>query len=160
MTTVARRRPDPAKDAPAPAPAPPADAGGVPLPPGYVSDPIDFQASAGRARTSEASETLAKGLIWAPLLPSISPSLVLFFAGGANFMSFNAIITLATNGFGALGTAVSRNHWLTWQTRLTIVAVGCGLLLFLLWRIDRSGLLGGPVREAPADAPFFFLVQD
>jgi predicted lysophospholipase L1 biosynthesis ABC-type transport system permease subunit len=85
---------------------------------------------------------------------------MLLLMGNTVYMAFNSIMTLTSTGFDAISTALSRNHRLNWHSRMTMMAIGGGLMLFVLWRVSSMGMLGAAVAEIPAIKPPVFFVRE
>jgi hypothetical protein len=82
---------------------------------------------------------------------------MLLLMGGAVFIAFNSIMSLSSSGFDAISTALAPNHRLNWQARMTMIAIGGGLLTFVLWRVSSMGMLGAAVAEVVVQKPPVFL---
>jgi hypothetical protein len=136
---------------------PPPQAGGIPLPPGYVSEPTSFSSPGGAEITRRATEKVAKSITYTPLISSFMSAIMLFFMGSSVMMFVNSASTLFNSGLNAVTTALGGNHRLTFNDRLTLIAIGLGLFVFVAWRTNAAGLFGKPVVDVPPERPPLFL---
>jgi hypothetical protein len=138
----------------------PAEEDGIPLPPGYIADAVNFDSPDGHQLVVEATDKIGRSITFTPLIASIGSAIMLMLMGGALIMSLGSMWSLAANGFGAIATAIQPNHRLDFSQRTTMIAIGVGLILFVVWRAASVGLLGGHVQYvAPERPPVFFTVQ-
>jgi hypothetical protein len=137
----------------------PTEEDGIPLPPGYFLEAINFDSPEGQELVHETCEKIGRSITFTPLITSLGSCIMLFLMSGALFMALGSMWTIGRNGFGAISTAMMPNHRLTWQSRMMMITIGLGLLLFLMWRASAIGLLGGSVSSpAPDKSPVFFSV--
>ncbi|KAH0788102.1 hypothetical protein GPJ56_007933 [Histomonas meleagridis] len=127
--------------------------GGVPLPPGFTNKVTDFESKAGKAKIKKINQKLGNSIAFTPLVTSVSPCIMLFIINSV-FMSFNNLWTVISNGFSSLSTAISSNHRLSIQNRLTAIVIGLGLILFALWRGSKLGFVGGKNEPVIEHTPF------
>lgn len=130
--------------------------GGVPCPPGYLPNALDFRSPAGRRLIASRTEALGKSLTFSPLVESVWTCISLFIWGGSIMMALNSMMTLVKRGFGAIKAAVAPNHRLNVMNRLIMVAIGGGLLLFVGWRAQAVGLFGEQHHALPKGRPVMF----
>jgi hypothetical protein len=134
--------------------------GGAAVPPGFVIDSIDFQSESGQALVADAAGQIGRSIVYTPLTSSIMPGIMTVIMGGAMFMVMSNFLSLLKNGFGAITTAFSANRRLDIVKRLTMLAIGMGLFLFVAWRAQGLGMWGKEqvvqVLERP---PVFFEVE-
>jgi hypothetical protein len=145
--------PDKVKKAP-----PPAET--IPLPPGFVPDPKDFTAGEGEEICTAATGRVVKSLVWGSTMAAAMPCLSLFFMGRAMMFFLSSSIQLVGIGAGILSTAFIVNHRLSANDRVTLIAVGLGLLVFVLWRAQAGGILTRVVEVEPERPPVFFDIQE
>ena len=130
--------------------------GGIPCPPGYTPNALDFRKGPGKRFIAARTEVLGKSITFTPLVESVGSCLMLFFMGGALVMAMNSMWTLIRNGTGAITAALVANHRLSWTNRLVMIAMGLGLLLFVLWRARAMGLIGPENNIVPPEHPPMF----
>jgi hypothetical protein len=138
---------------------PAAAAWGIPVPPGYVSEPTDFDSPSGQDVITQAISRLAKSITYTPLVMSFISCLMMFFFGRSMMMFLNAAITILGSGLSAIPTAVSANHRLSGYDRITMLAIGFGLMAFIVWRAIVTRVFS-PSDGVPASLlPVFFEIH-
>jgi hypothetical protein len=138
----------------------PTEEDGITLPPGYISEPVNFDSPDGHQLVAEATEKVGRSITFTPLIMSVGTGIMLLLMSGAIFMSVRSMWALMANGFGSVATALQPNHRLDFSSRTMMIAIGVGLILFVLWRAMAVGLIGGDVEFLPPEkVPVFFTVQ-
>lgn len=129
--------------------------GGIPNPPGFMADPINFNTAAGRKIIKDKAELIDRSIQFTPLLSSASNIFMMFFAGGM-FM-FNSLLGILDHALSAFIQGISSNKHLSFQGRLVLLASGLGMVLFVVWKSTSMGLIGPDIDYIPTQKTLTFI---
>jgi hypothetical protein len=128
-------------------------------PPGFVPNCLDFTTGDAEQLCTQSTERTVKSLVWGPVMSAAMPCLSLLFMGRAVMFFLSSSMQVVGAGVGILGAAFSANPRLSADNRLTMIAVGLGLLVFVLWRAQAGGMFTRIVVHEVERPPVFFDIQ-
>ena len=126
----------------------------IPLPPGFIIDPIDFTSNKGKKIINETFEKRENSLLWSPLLNMARGILILLFASGMYLMT--NLMSVFSLSITYLWTAFSFKEKLTFQGRMKMILIGFALLCLIAFLFVRR-LLPRATNAAPIEKYVIFL---
>ena len=134
------------------------DDGGIAFPLGFTHNVTDFSSNSGQKKIEVIRKKQEKSILFTPLMTSITKCISLIFFASP-FMAINNLFALLSAAMISFSNVFTMEIHMSFEKRIMALAIGLGLVLFVMWRASAIGLLGFSREEEKEDVYIPLLVN-